>query len=68
MRRTALAIGLVAALAAGCSDGKPSGTSEPQAPYGETPRPEDSATPGPLPKPGAPATRTDNPTGTGTGR
>lgn len=46
----------------------PSATPSTDATSPKQPRPEDSAMPGPLPKPGAPSTATDNPTGTGTGR
>lgn len=66
MRRTLIAIGVLAACATGCSE---SGTTpSPSPPTGQTPRPEDSSMYGPLPKPGAPSTQTENPTGTGTGR
>jgi hypothetical protein len=53
-----------AALTTGCGDAR----SERQGTAPKQPHPEDSAMPGPLPKPAAPSTATDNPTGTGTGR
>jgi hypothetical protein len=67
-------VALLAMLASACSEsrtgdtGNPPERGSPTTSPARSPRPEDSATPGPLPRPGAPSTATENPTGTGTGR